>query len=139
MALLIKADLKTHQYAEIINEITRGDDSIVDKAIARGEAEAKSYLNRYDIATMFVTGYTDELLRGLVKDLVCWHLIKLCNPNISLELFRTSYEDAIKTLEKIMKGAIDPAWPLRADDAATPNDEGGHIYWNSNTKRSNHY
>ena len=140
MPLLVKADLKTHQYTEIIDEITRADDTIVDKAILRGEAEAKAYLNRFDIAAMFVTTNTDEFLRGLVKDLVCWHLIKLCNPNINLELFRTIYEDAKAMFKDIMKGNADPAgWPLRADDADTPNDESGHIYASSNTRRNNHY
>jgi hypothetical protein len=139
MPLLTKDDLTTHLYAEIRDEITRGDDAIIDKAIANGESEAKSYLNRYDIATMFNVSFTDEYFRSIVKDLVCWHLIKLSNPNVDVALFRTSYDDAKKTLEKVMKGIIDPAWPLRTDDTGTPLDESGNVYWNSNTKRTNHY
>jgi phage gp36-like protein len=139
MSLLTKADLKTHVYAEIIDEITRADDTLVQDGIDNGESEVKSYLNRYDIAVMFATSYTDKFLRSLVKDVVCWHIIKLCNANIQLELFRTLYQDAIKTFEKVMKGAIDPQWPLRANDPATSIDDAGNVEFRSECKRRNHY
>ena len=140
MPLLVKANLSTHIYAEITDIITRTDDTIVTKAIANAESEAKSYLNRFDIVAMFVTTNPDEWLKSLVKDLACWHLIKLANPNINLELFRTSYEDAKKYFKDVMLGNVEPAdWPLRADDPATTFDESGHISSSSNTKRTNHY
>lgn len=124
---------------EDYTEKTEAGIDLVQDAIDRGESEARSYLNRYNLTTMFNTAYTDKFLRGLVKDIVCWHIIKLANPNIDMALFRTLYEDAIKTLEKVMKGLIDPQWPLREDDAATIGDEAGNVYWSSETKRSNHY
>ena len=139
MGQLIKANLTSHIYPEILEEITRGDDALVTRAINMGEAEVRSYLNRYDLATMFVTGYTNEFLRSLCTDVVCWHLIKLSNPSINIELFRTAYEDAVKYLDKIQKGNVDPEWPLKADNADTLNDEAGHIFSVSNTKRNNHY
>jgi phage gp36-like protein len=137
--MLTKADLTPPLYQEIIDEISRNDDSKVTTAIKNGEGEAKSYLNRFDIATMFDASFDNEFFKGLVKDIVCWHLIKLANPNINLELFRTSYQDAVKYFKQVMKGEIDPGWPLRADDPATPNDDAGNIDWSSNTKRNNHY
>lgn len=117
---------------------------IMDKAIKEGIGQAKSYLNRYDIVAIFGNdenepSFQDDWLDSLVKDLICWKLIKLCNPNINLELFRTAYEDAVKELDKVQKGITDPTWPLRVDDDGTPLDESGHIYWNSNIKRNNHY
>lgn len=139
MGLLTKEDLKTHIYAEIVDEISRADDSIVEAAIAAGEGEAKAYLNRYNKAAMFDENYPDHFFRNLVKSIVCWHFITLCNPNVSLELFRTQYEDAIKTLDKVMKGNIDPDWPLRIDEEGNNLDESGHVSWNSNIKRRNHY
>lgn len=139
MGLLVTADLNSHIYPEIRNEITRGNDELTQTAIKKAESEVRSYLNRYELTVMFVTTYTNEFLRSLCKDVACWHLIKLSNPNIDLTLFRTSYEDAVKTLEKISKGIIDPEFPLKADNPNTPNDEGGHIYYTSNQKRNNHY
>ncbi len=139
MAAITKADLKTHIYAEITDVITRSDDTIVDAAIAAGEGEVKSYLNRFDTATMFGGTYTNQYFKNIVKDVVCWHLIKLANPNINLELFRTAYEDAKKILREILKGDTSPDFPLKPDDPNTDIDEAGHIEYGSNIKRNNHY
>ena len=139
MPLLTAADLQTHIYPEITDVITRSNTSIVTIAINNAESEAKSYLNRFDIVTMFNTTYTDQWLKSLVKDIACWHIIKLANPNINMELFRASYEDAISYFKNVMKGNVDPLWPLRIDDPETPFDESGHISSSSNIKRSNHY
>lgn len=144
MAYLTKEDITTHLYAEVRDEITRGDDSLITKAITTGVGMAKSYLNRYDLVAMFDNDdskrtFNDEFLNGVVKDIVCWHLIKLCNPNVNLELFRTVYEDAIKYLEKVQRGNTDPAWPLKANNPDTPNDDAGNIEWRSLDKRINHY
>ena len=139
MSLIQISDLSTHIYPEITDVITRSDTSIVTNAINNAESEAKSYLNRFDIVAMFSPTYTDQWLKSLVKDIACWHLIKLANPNINMELFRASYEDAISYFKNVMKGNFDPLWPLRVDDPETPFDESGHISSSSNIKRSNHY
>ena len=160
MAFLTKDDLTTHLYAEITDVITRSNDAIITKAINASMAEIMSYLNRFDLTAMFGSStsdptYQNEHLKTLAKDVCCWHIIKLANPNINLELFRTVYADAIKFLEKVMKGTVDPGWPLRTDTIDTGNtkaapslggeninpgvDLSGHIDWNSNRKRTNHW
>jgi len=139
MSLLTKADFKTHVYAEIIAEISRADDTIVQLAIDAGESQAKSYLNRYDLTKMFDPTFTDEFFRGLVKDLVCWRFIKLANPNIQLELFSKAYDDAIAEFNRINKGITQPVWPLKQDDPDTPNDDAGTIEYTSECKRRNSF
>ena len=157
MAYLTKEDLATHIYGENIDTITRGDGSIVAKAISAGLAEAQSYLGRYIIGYLFwdgvtvpdpapswwglgITPITDENLKNKVKDLAAWHLVKLANPNINLELFRTAYEDAIDWLKLVQSGKSTPfGWPYRVDDPETPYVEGGTIQWTSNPKRNNHF
>jgi len=144
MAYLTKDDITTHIYPEIRDEITRGDDTLITKAIITGVGMAKSYLNRYDLIKMFsdddtLRTFSEEFLNSVVKDVICWHLIRLANPNINLELFRQSYEDAIKFLEKVQRGGPDPAWPLKPDDPATPNDDAGNIMYVSFPKRINNY
>ena len=158
MAFLTKADLTPPLYPEIIDEITRGDDSIVDKAITLAIGEMKSYLNRYDLVAMFgsspvITGvvsmdggevdsnptFYDEFLNSLAKDIIAWHLIKLSNPNINLTLFRTAYEDAIKFLDKVMRGERDPVWPLLPIDPLNPLDESGFVGSSSNPRRRQFY
>lgn len=146
---LEKGDLTTHLYPEIIETIARADDSLVNQCINIAVDEAKSYLMRFDLKKLF--GYQqgedwtepaveDHNLKAKVKDLVCWHLVKLANPNISMELMRTGYEDAIKFFENIKKGQLFPdGWPLKEDDPDTTMGEGNRIYANGNAKRRNHW
>ncbi len=129
--------------AEIVDKITRDDDTIADTAIAAAIAEAKSYLAKYDTADLFGDTPTvaDANLKMKVKDMACWHLVKLANPNVNFELFRTAYEDAIEWLKEIRSGeGGDPeGWPYKEDDADTDRTEGQGFYSSSNTKRSNHW
>ena len=133
-AIITIADLQTHIYSENLDAISRGDDTLITRAIAAGIDEAKSYLSvKYDVAAIFADtpgGTTDQNLLNKTKD--------LANPNINLELFRTAYEDAIDWFTKILKGQMNPVgWPLREDDPDTDYEEGGSLQWSSNTKRNN--
>lgn len=144
--LIEPSDLYTHLYAEVVEEITRENDTIAEEAIIRASSEVSSYLHRFDAEGMMATESTAtgqglQHLKGLVKDVACWQLLMLANPNVQLGLFRSRYEDAIKFLEKVMKGwATPPGWPLRANNPATEGDEGlGLIEWTSERKRRQHY
>jgi hypothetical protein len=190
MPFLIKADLTTHLYPEIIDEIIRkylleyanlaafpavgvagytyqdnsnsnlyrwsltayvpatDPDNIVTTGISSAIDEAKGYLNRFDLVAIFGTADDDptvaapqlEHLKSVVKELACWKLIKLANPNVDLKLFRTGYEDAIAWLTKVQKGQVDPeGWPYKPDDPATPGNENSGIQWSSNKKRTQHF
>jgi phage gp36-like protein len=144
MAFLVKADLNTKLYGEILDEITRSDDTIVTKAINAGLAEVKSYLSRYDLTALFADAFDETLsehLKNVCKDVICWTIIKLANPNIDLKLFRTNYEDAITWLTKIQKGQVDPTgWPYKPDDAATKGfNENNTVQFSSNCKRRQHF
>lgn len=124
-------------------EVTPFD--LVAEAIAAAISEAKGYLAKYKLSALFDDGetdfVTDKNLKNKVKDLACWNLIKLSNPNVNVAMFRTAYEDAIeKYFQEIQKGNIDPAgWIYATDDADTNRTEGQGFYSNSNTKRGNHW
>jgi phage gp36-like protein len=143
MPYLTEADLKTHLYDETVDEIHRTDGSIVTTAISAAIAEAKSYLGRYDTAQLFhdtTPVPVDENLKNKVKDIVCWHLVKLANPNVNFEVYRTAYQDAIRWLEMIMKQQLDPeGWILKTDDPNTEWPEDSAIHFTANTKRNNHF
>ncbi len=147
MAYLLKGDLTPPMYAEIIDTITREDESIIGLCIDSGIAEAKSYLVRFNLLALFgdaetetEPSVTDEHLKSKVKDLVCWQLIKLANPNIDLKLFRTNYEDAITWLNMVKKSELAPeGWLYKDDDADTPFPEGDIVSCSTNTKRNNHW
>ena len=144
MPIISQADLATNIYAEIITEITRADSTIADRAINAAISEAKMYLARYDLVQLFGTGSTepvvqDEYLKSLVKDLACWHLLRLSNAGVDFTAYRTAYQDAISTLKNIMAGQAQPAgWPY-LDTTTETAPEGDAINWNSNPKRNNFY
>ena len=145
---LDKSFLKTHVYSEIIDEITRQDDEIVEKGIKAAIGEAKGYLSRYDKLAIFGTDSVaptvsdDDLayLREVVIEIAVWKIVRLCNPNVELKLMRTGYEDAINWLKMVQKGQVDPSLPYKADDATTEGfNENNSIQFSSNTKRDNHF
>jgi hypothetical protein len=144
MPLITSADLATNIYPEIITEITRSDGTVTDRAIAAAIQEAKMYLGRYDLVQLFGTdtvapSISDEYLKCLVKDLACWHLLRLSNAGIDYTAFRTAYLDAVAALKNIMAGQASPeGWPYvdTTSESAPPGDS---ISWSSNPKRNNYY
>jgi phage gp36-like protein len=144
MPIITQADLATNIYAEIITEITRSDNTIADRAIDTAVQEAKMYLSRYDLPQLFGTDTTspavqDEYLKSLVKDLACWHLLRLSNTGIDYSVARTAYQDAISSLKNIQSGQAQPeGWPY-ADTTAETAPQGDSISWTSNPKRNNYY
>lgn len=123
-------------------EVTAFD--ITGKAIDAAIAEAKSYLGKYNLDALFDDAdadfVEDENLKMKVKDLACWHLVKLASPNVSVAMFRTAYEDAINWFKDIMKGQMDPdGWIYKTDDEDTDRTEGQGFFKTSNTKRNNHW
>lgn len=144
MAYLVKADLKTHVYIETLDEIDRSDATIVTKAIAEAVAMAKGYLGRFNLTKLFddtATGFVnDPQLLSAVKDITVWKCIRLANPNLSVDMARSNYEDAVNWLKDVQKGTVDPpGWPYKDDDAQTDFPEGNTVSYSSNTKRNNHY
>ncbi len=144
MAYLILEELKTHIRAEIIDQITREDDEIPETAITAAIAEAKSYLGKYNLTKLFddtATGFVNDVnLKMKVKDLACWHLVKLGNPGINMATFRTAYEDAIEWLKLIQKGQTDPdGWPYKTDDTTTTREDGQGFFATSNIKQRHHW
>ena len=144
MPIITPADLGTNIYPEIITEITRADDTIAARAIATAIQEAKLYLGKYDLLQLFGNDSTpatlsDELLNSLVRDIACWHLLRLSNPALDHATYRTAYTDAVTTLKSIMNGQARPdGWPYAAPGDA-PLPETDAIGWNSNPRRENHY
>jgi aminoglycoside phosphotransferase family enzyme len=144
MPIITQADLATNIYAEIITEISRSDSTVVTAAINAAVNEAKMYLARFDLLQLFGTDEAqpvvqDEYLKSLVKDIACWHLVRLSNPGVDLATYRTAYQDAIAALKAIMAGAAQPSgWPY-IDTTAETTPPGDSISWQSNPKRNNYY
>ena len=144
MPFITATDLATNIYAEVLTQITRNDSTIVDKAISAAIQEAKMYLARFDLYQLFCSrgstpSFQDEYLKSMVKDIACWHLLRLSNPGIDLSTYRTAYQDAIASLKNIMNGQAQPqGWNYANTDNEVAN-KGDSINWNSNPKRENFY
>lgn len=142
---LQKADLYTHIYEEIIETISRENDTIVTTALNAAEREVASYLSKFDLLQLFGDNATpptieDAFLKQLCVSVAAWNFCKRDNPNINLEMLRTNYEDAIKTLEKIQSGKMDPEWPRRQDNPDTTGfSESQTINWSANKKLSHDF
>lgn len=140
MAFLTIAELATHLYGEIVNEISRNDTSKSQDAIDAAIDEAKSYLSDYDVATVFAaTGNNrNKILLLFLKDIAVWHFIQLANPNVDMQLRLDRYEKAIAWLNKVQKGDAVPNLPI------VPIPEGNteatnFIAYGGNTKRELNY
>lgn len=149
-------ELETELYPEIIGEIVRGDENEVIIQIKAAEAFCKSYLFKYDLKALFgvdAIGETpaiaptvvDENLKKCVKIIASYWLVRKSNPNSSVDLFREDYEMMIGTkaepgwLTEIKEGYLNPDWPYRPDDPATPGvneSENTQVSWSSNIKRT---
>ncbi|HQW47244.1 MAG TPA: DUF1320 family protein [Chitinophagaceae bacterium] len=143
MAFLTIAELETHLYGEITEEINRGDDDITQQAIDVALDEVKGYITKYDLDLIFnplAPEDRNNKLLSVTKDIAVWHLLLLSNPNVELQIRQIRYEDAVKWLANVQKGTIDPLLPLPAPTVIEGNGSvDGAIKWESNPKRKNHF
>lgn len=112
--MLLIADLKTHLYDEQITAISRNDATLMQTAIDAAQGEAKGYLSRYDIESLFdeTDGARDATLLMWLKDMATWHFITLANANADMEFRESRYLQGIKWLKDIQAGKIVPYdWP----------------------------
>lgn len=133
---LSSEEMKTHLYAENVDAVSGGDDTIMTAAIDAAVQEAKGYLSAYDKETIFNTaaGQRNGLLLVFVKDLAAWHFLVLCNAGVELKLRQDRYERAISWLKAVQKGDITPDLPIKEPDSGT-----GIIKYGSNPQRGQHF
>jgi phage gp36-like protein len=135
MAYLTKEEMSTHLYAENIEVITRGDDTMTEAAIDAAISEAKSYLNGYDRAAIFeATGDArNTLLLTFVKDMAAWHLINLSNAGTEYTHRENRYNRAVNWLKELQKGNVSPDLPTLENEDGV--DDSATIRFGSNEKR----
>ncbi len=136
---------KTSLYPEIINKITRNDNSAAELQILAAEEYAKSFLFKYDLNAIFGTEtepptHKSELIKRIVKTIASYYLVRMANPNVQIELFRADFEDVKTLLEDMRDGKNNSGLPYATDNTTTPEDEGNSdIHFSSNPKRTNHF
>lgn len=137
MPFLVKADLTSIIYEEDIDTITEADDSKVTSAINAAISEAQSYLDRFDVATLFGTTGTDRdpmLLESCVS-IACAYLIRLCPANQSVKEVKENAADARTWLTRVQAARATPlGWPLKSNPELST-----FFHTASQPKRRNHF
>lgn len=134
---LTKTDLTNIIYQEDMDAITEGDDTKVDAAMNAAVAEAQSYLDRYDVATLFGTTGTDRdpILLECCISIACAYLIRLCPANQSVKEVKENAADARAWLTRVQSARATPVgWPLKADPTLNT-----FFHTSSLPKRINHF
>lgn len=145
-------ELKDVIYEYQVEQITEGDDTIVENAISAAIDEVRSYLTgnhkkewedgriRYDVDAIFnATGISrNALILAHTKTIAKWWIILLCNPDIIYEQAKERYDRSVAYLKMIAKGDVTlSSLPVLAPPA--PDDEedpfnGGVAIWGSRNK-----
>jgi phage gp36-like protein len=131
-----KGDLHTTILADELEEIVRGDDTIVASAIHSAEAEMRTYLyDTFDVNAIFATTGDDrhQLLVNLCADIAVYLLVARLQAGQYIEDRRARYDRAIAWLKMSAKTELYNDLPRRETTVQT------HISAGSNTKRSNYY
>lgn len=105
-------------YAHVIEQITEGDDSVVEQAIDAAIEEAKSYLaQRYDVEKVFTAEGKgrNALVLENVKVIVIWRIITICNAETIYEMWKERYDRVIDYFKSVAKGITTPSLPLIKD------------------------
>lgn len=141
---------KSSIYPEILDIITRKDDTVVEMQILAAQSLCATYLFKYDLKPVFGDDtvspavkptVVSPALQKIVKIIASYYLVRQSNPNIDLELYRKDYEDAIALLKNIRDGQNNlTELSYRQDDPDTPEDESANgVSWSSNPKRTNYF
>lgn len=139
MAFLEKSELKTRSHIEVINAITRDDDSIVEIIISESISFMKGYLTaRYDADAIFnqTGGSRDQVVLKMLKAIVVYEIYSAHNPLMMTDVVKDNQAQAIAWLKAVQKGQINPDLPTVMVGGENPKSP---MLYGGNPKRGNHY
>ncbi len=144
MAIIATADLYTLLYPEVVEEITRQDNSLAETAISAAIDEVSIYLSKYDTVALLGSAdagpsFASPLLKRYCVAIACWNLVGLANPSVNYEHIKANYEKAIAQLLTIQNGTVNPAgWPYK-DTAGQTAPQGSSVSGSWYPKRNNSF
>lgn len=117
-------DLKQAIRLHELDEITGGDDTLVQAAISTAVAEMKPYLFRYDAEKIFsATGDGREpLLVRFAVDITIFEVVSISRPDQDLENRRALYKRAIDWLRQVKDDDMPTGLPRLANPVASGDD-----------------
>src|SRR5436189_3360627 len=142
MAYITKFDFGQAVHADILNALTKGDDTKIDGNINSTIDEMKGYLNgRYDVDAEFakVDDARNKFLLRIGLDITTYYLYKIHNPRKMTQQVVTDFEKAIEDLEKIQAGKITPVGlsPVAESDPPINSGNGQPMQWGSDCQLKN--
>jgi phage gp36-like protein len=127
-------------HREILDALTREDDTIVEICEDRAIAEMRCYLSkRYDCDRIFSAegDKRNQLVLMMLLDMAIYHIFCIHNPQKLSQLRKDRYERAVEWMKAVSaeEVSVDGA-PLLPDDELARRSQ---FQIKSNTKRVNHY
>lgn len=133
---LTKEDLGSSIYDYQIDQITEGDEGIVDQALAAAEEEIRGYLSGrlwsdgriyYDVEKIIIA--TDSARNALLvrqaATIAKWYIVDLCNADVIYEHAKDRYDRAVAWLKQLSKSEISLSTLPRTPEILV--DENGNV------------
>ena len=139
MAFILKTDILKAIRSEDLEQITRGDDTVVDYGIDVAISEITSYISEhYNTALIFSQTGTSRhaLLLNFGVDIAVYIIVSAVLPGQDLEDRRARYKRALDWLKELNKGNIVSDLPKSTPPEDSPNTRGAV---GTHTKRNNYY
>lgn len=127
-------------HRDILDAITRDDDSIVEICEDRAIEEMHCYLaGRYDCKVVFeATGkQRNQLVLMMAIDIAVYHLFCIHNPQKLSQIRKDRYERAVEWLKAVRKGDISVDGLPSVEPAQS--QKSSQYQMSGNPKRNNHY
>lgn len=148
MAFVEIEEMKTVMYDYQLDQITEGDDTIIQMGIETAIEEVRSYLtpngrheNRdgrliYDTDAIFAAIGTDRnpLILAITKTCAEWWITQLCNADIVYEQIKERYDRATKWLTQLRKGDVNISTLPQLDLFGDDNPDAPQLYYGSRQK-----
>jgi len=148
---LTKDDLKGVIYNYQIDQITEGDDTIVDMAMAAAEEEVRSYLSgnhkkewldgrlQYDVeAIMTAAGINrNALILKHTTTITKYWIVDLCNADVIYEMAKERYDRSVKWLRQLANGEVNLSTLPTIDTTLDENSKDPIVY--GSRPKFNHY
>lgn len=149
---LKKDDLPSTMYGYQLEQITEGNDDIVDMAMAAAEEEVRSYLSsnykkewldgrlQYDVDA--ILSAEDDARNPLILKhaitITKWWIVELCNADIIYEQTKERYDRAVDWLKQLATGKVNLSSLPTIDPEAEGESEREPFSFGSREK-FNHY
>lgn len=146
---LTQEDLGSTIYDYQIEQITEGDNDIVEQGLQAAEEEVRSYLSgnnkkewsdgrlRYDVNAILsaVGTQRNALIVRQASTIAKWYIVELCNTDAIMEHAKDRYDRAIAWLKKVSTGELNlSTLPTLPENPESSTDDIGAFIYGSRAK-----